>query len=55
LREIDRRLLSPSLEALRRGELERFALLANDRCLLIAASDRWRLWRRRRAALAGLT
>ena len=55
LREIDRRLVSPSLEALHRGELERFALLANDRCLLIRAADRWRLWRRRRAALAGLT
>jgi hypothetical protein len=54
LREIDRRLISPSLEALHRGELERFALLANDRCLLIAAADRWRLWRRGRAALAGL-
>jgi hypothetical protein len=54
LREIDRRLVSPSLEALHRGELERFALLANDRCLLIAAADRWRLWRRGRAALAGL-
>lgn len=55
LREIDRRLVSPSLEALHRGELERFALLANDRCLIITAADRWRLWRRGRAALAGLT
>ena len=46
--EIDRRLLSPALTALRRGELERLALLANDRCLSLCAADRWRLWRRLR-------
>lgn len=55
LREIDRKLVSPSLEALHRGALDRFALLANDRCLLVAAADRWRLWRHGRSALAGLT
>jgi hypothetical protein len=55
--EIDRRLLSPSLAALHRGELDRLILVANDRCLTIRAADRWRLWRRTRrlrSALAGL-
>jgi len=52
--EIDRRLISPSLDALRCGELERLWLLANDRCLSIRAADRWRLWRRKRTALEGL-
>lgn len=47
--EIDRRLLSPSVAALRRGELERLVLLANDRCLSLRAADHWRLWRRMRA------
>ena len=53
--EIDRRLLAPSLAALHRGELDRLALLANDRSLTVRAADRWRLWRRKRAALEGLT
>jgi hypothetical protein len=53
--EIDRRLLSPSLAALRRGELDRLALLANDRSLAMRAVDRWRLWRRKRTSLEGLT
>ncbi|MGH8288677.1 MAG: hypothetical protein ACREV7_06560 [Steroidobacteraceae bacterium] len=52
--EIDRRLISPSLDALHRGELERLQLLANDRCFSIRAADRWRLWRRKRTALEGL-
>lgn len=53
--EIDRRLLSPSLAALHRGELDRLVLLANDRCLAVRAADRWRLWRRKRSVLEGLT
>jgi len=44
--EIDRRWLSPSLEALRRGALDRLQLLANDRLLTLRAAHRWRLWRR---------
>jgi hypothetical protein len=52
--EIDRRLLSPSLAALHRGELDRVVLLANDRTLTLRAADRWRLWRRKRAGLEGL-
>ncbi len=50
---IDRRLISPSLAALRRGGLERVVLLANDRSLTLRAVDRWRLWRRMRALHAG--
>lgn len=46
--ELDRRLISPAFTALRRGELERLALLANDRRLSLCAADRWRLWRRLR-------
>jgi hypothetical protein len=52
--EVDRRLLSPSLAALHRGELDRLVLLANDRSLAVRAADRWRRWRRKRAALEGL-
>jgi hypothetical protein len=53
--EIDRRLLAPSLAALTRGELDRLVLLANDRSLAVRAADRWRIWRRKRAALERLT
>ena len=52
--DIDRRLISPSLAALRRGELERLVLLANDRCLSLRPADRWRLWRRMRSARGSL-
>jgi hypothetical protein len=52
--EIDRRLVSPSLDALHRGELHRLVLVANDRCLALRAAHRWRLWRRKRTALEGL-
>ena len=52
--EIDRRLISPALAALRRGELERLVLLANDRCLSMRAADRWRLWRYARPVRQGL-
>ena len=46
--EIDRRLISPSLAAVRRGEVERLVLLANDRSLILSAAHRWRFWRRMR-------
>lgn len=54
--QIDRRLISPSLAALRRGALERLVLLANDRSLTLRAGHRWRLWRRAgpRQGLEGL-
>ncbi|MGH8317663.1 MAG: hypothetical protein ACREUL_06745 [Steroidobacteraceae bacterium] len=53
--EIDRRLVSPSLDALHRGELHRLVLVANDRCLTLRAAHRWRLWRGKRTALEALT
>ncbi|MDE2049970.1 MAG: hypothetical protein KGJ72_03045 [Gammaproteobacteria bacterium] len=52
--EIDRRLISPSLAALHRGELDRLDLLANDRCWSLRAANRWRLWRRMRTVRGGL-
>ncbi len=52
--DIDRRLLSPSLAALHRGELDRVLLLANDRCLSLRPGNRWRLWRRARSVRSGL-
>jgi hypothetical protein len=51
---IDRRLLSPSLDALRRGELDRLVLVANDRSIALRAVDRWRRWRRKRPGLEAL-
>jgi hypothetical protein len=52
--EIDRRVISPALAALRRGELDRLTLLANDRRFSLRAANRWRLWRRARNARKGL-
>ena len=52
--EIDRRLISPSLAALRRGELDRLVLLANDRALTLRRADRWRLWRYMRTVRKGV-
>jgi hypothetical protein len=52
--DIDRRLISPSVAALRRGELDRLVLLANDRSLSLRAADRWRLWRLMRTGRRGL-
>lgn len=54
LADIDRRLVSPSLAALRRGELARLVLLANDRSLSLRAADRWRFWRRMRPVRKGV-
>lgn len=51
--EIDRRLIAPSLAALRRGEVERLVLLANDRALTLRAADRWRIWRHLRPVSRG--
>ena len=51
---VDARLIGPACAALRSGELGRLTLIANDRAWTLRASDRWRLWRRRRAALEAL-
>ncbi len=47
--DIDRRLISPALAALRRGELDRLVLLANDRCWSLRRANRWRPWRHLRS------
>jgi hypothetical protein len=52
--DIDRRVLSPSLAALHRRQLDRVILLANDRRLSLRPRDRWRLWRHMRSARGGL-
>lgn len=52
--EIDRAVVSPSLAALHRGDLDRLVLVANDRRLTITAAHRWRLWRRARRSRPGL-
>jgi len=54
LERFERDWVAPALEQLRRGELARLTIFANDRRLSIGAHDRFRLWRRRRAALAVL-
>jgi hypothetical protein len=52
--QIDLRLISPSLAALRQGELDRLVLLANDRSLALQPVDRWRFWRRMRKTRGAL-
>jgi hypothetical protein len=52
--DIDRRLISPALAALRSGKLDRLIVLANDRRLTLRPADRWRLWRRMRTVPNGL-
>jgi hypothetical protein len=54
LAELDRRFISPALQALHRGEVESVVLVANDRRLLVRPSDRLKLWRRPRLGLEGL-
>lgn len=54
LEALDREWLLPALEQLARGMRTRIALIANDRCISLAARDRWRLWRRPRRGLAAL-
>ena len=55
LADLDRRLIAPWVDVLRQGGIERLRLLANDRLWSLRAADRWRLWRRRRTGLGGLT
>jgi len=54
LERFERDWVAPALEQLRGGELARLTILANDRRLSIGSRDRFRLWRRPRAALAVL-
>jgi hypothetical protein len=43
----------PALAALRSGAVARTTLVLNDRCATMTRGSRFRLWRRRRAGLAG--
>ena len=54
LGEIDRRFLTPTMDALRRNTLQRASILGNDRLLRLAAHDRLRFWRRAAPGLSGL-
>jgi hypothetical protein len=49
---LDERLVSAAVGALRRGALERLTLIVNDVCVHLGRAGPWRLWRRRRGALA---
>ena len=51
LARLDARLVVPALQALRRGELARLTLIANDTRLRVGRASGLRLWRRPRAAL----
>jgi hypothetical protein len=55
LAHLDATYLAPALAALHRGALGRVTLLANDTRLTLTRGSRFRLWRRGRAGLAGLT
>jgi hypothetical protein len=52
--ELDRRFISPALQALHRGEVESVVLVANDRRVVVRSSDRLKRWRRPRLGLEGL-
>jgi hypothetical protein len=54
LAELDRRLVSPALTALRRGTLESVTLIVNDTELRLRRHDRLKFWRRRQSTLMGL-
>jgi hypothetical protein len=54
LAELDRRLISPALTALRGGTLESVILIANDAELRLGRRDHLRFWRRRQSTLLGL-
>ncbi|MGH8218042.1 MAG: hypothetical protein ACREUT_05680 [Steroidobacteraceae bacterium] len=54
LERFERDWIAPALGRLAAGVLARLTILANDRRLSIGARDRFRLWRRPRAALAVL-
>jgi hypothetical protein len=54
LAQIDRAFLTPAVEALGSGKLERIVLVANDRELTLGRHDHLKLWRRAPTALSGL-
>lgn len=52
LAALDRRFVSPALQALEAGVLARFRLMANDTCVSLTRRSALKRWRRRRAPLA---
>ena len=54
LADLDRRLVSPALTALRQGKLASVILIANDTELRIRRHDHLRFWRRHQSTLMGL-
>jgi hypothetical protein len=50
---VDSGIVLPALAALRSGAVARTTLVLNDRCATLTRGSRFRLWRRRRAGLAG--
>jgi hypothetical protein len=51
LRALDERFIGPALTQLRRGDLERVTLIANDSALQVHRRSALKLWRRARAGL----
>ncbi len=47
--DFDRRHLGPAIDALEAGRLDRIRVIAGQRSVAVVASDRYRLWRPRRA------
>jgi len=54
LADFEHRHLGPAIDALAAGHLDRISVLAADRRVTVAASDRYRLWRPRRPWLTAL-
>ncbi|HXS28984.1 MAG TPA: hypothetical protein VN730_15070 [Steroidobacteraceae bacterium] len=54
LEQFERQWVAPALEQLKAGDLTRLTILVNDRALAFGARDRFKLWRRPRAAFAEL-
>lgn len=54
LMDVDRRWISSALEALRKRDIGRVTVVANDRLLSLGSRDPWKLWRMPRPALTAL-
>jgi hypothetical protein len=54
LADLDRRWIVSALDALRRGDIGRVTVVANDHHLTLGARDPWKLWRMPRPALTAL-
>jgi hypothetical protein len=54
LADLDKRWIVSALDALRRREVQRVTVVANDHRLTLGSRDPWKLWRMPRAALTAL-